>query len=131
MSPILTGAGGEIWFDIFHWPRVLLLAGMYGWESKGTNPSSQDPHYDGYVASENQKVLPLDSRNLAAALERALPDIPEEDLLDGEKPMDLDIEDVAPLDLHAELMEYFSGKEGREEIRAFIDFCQAGEFYIG
>ena len=70
------------------WQWMLALAQWYGWQPQGTAPPDEvavdadlwkgDPSdWDGrYFPAYGQQVTEVDAKGLAAALERALPDIP-------------------------------------------------------
>jgi hypothetical protein len=137
------------------WAKALELAQLYGWKPMGTHPPSHLDLYelctewDGrYLTNDGQTVKTEDARSLAAALERSLDDIPdqnlptdwnsifqpeedfpewlspeerefiEEELQDGL----LDIVGTNPL-------EYFAGNEKRH-LKQFIRFCRLGSFEI-
>ncbi|MHC4179549.1 MAG: hypothetical protein ACYSWU_18715 [Planctomycetota bacterium] len=104
-------------FDVTEWKHVLELAEQHGWKPMGTQASDRGPDFPrpedwdgGYFTSDYQTVTVHDARNLADALERAIPDLPSHP--------------VSPL-------ERFGGQEGPKHVREFINFCRAGEFVIG
>ncbi len=137
------------------WSKALDLAELYGWQPLGTQPPSvYDFHqlnaeWDGtYFTNDGQMIKAQDASSLAAALEKALEDIPdanprmdwnlklwlEDDLPewlspderelidDGLKDSLLDIMGVNPL-------EYFAGDE-KYNLKRFIRFCRLGNFII-
>jgi hypothetical protein len=137
------------------WAKALELAQLYGWKPLGTHPPSHLDFYellaewDGrYFTNDGQTVKAEDARALAAALERSLDDIPEENTpidwnamiqLEDELPEWLspeekefieeelqggllDIMGVSPL-------EYFAGDEKRH-LKGLIRFCRLGSFEI-
>ena len=137
------------------WAKALELAGLYGWRPMGTRPPSGldlyqlGAEWDGrYLTNDGQTVRAEDARSLAAALERALDDIsdenppidwnsvswedddlpewlsPEERELIEEELQDgrLDILGLSPL-------AYFAGDEKRH-LKTFIRFCRLGSFEI-
>jgi Leu/Phe-tRNA-protein transferase len=61
------------------WSQVLITAYENGWKPMGTLPPVYDqdsPDWSGnYTSSDSQLVIEEDATNLADALERALPDI--------------------------------------------------------
>ena len=65
------------------WVRIYHLAERYGWDPMGTVEPEWEgepdaPPWDGnYSSSDCQRVLAADAANLAAALARALPDLPD------------------------------------------------------
>ena len=66
------------------WAKALELALLYGWQPKGTEPPDLDffqlnAEWDGrYYTNDGQAVKREDAFLLAAALEKALKDIPNE-----------------------------------------------------
>ena len=137
------------------WAKALELAQIYGWKPLGTRqPSNIDfyalcAEWDGrYLTNDGQTVKAEDARWLAAALERALTDIPDEyiptdwnsvfqledDLPDWLSPEErefieeelqdglLDIMGMSPL-------AYFAGRE-KQHLKEFIRFCRLGSFEI-
>ena len=67
------------------WAKALELAQIYGWKPLGTRPPSDIDFYDlcaewdgRYLTNDGQTVKAEDARLLAAALERALNDVPDE-----------------------------------------------------
>lgn len=136
------------------WAKALELAVCYGWKPRGTRPPAHLDFYqigaewDGrYFTNDGQTVRAEDARLLAAALERSLNDIPdenlpvdwssvleEEDLPEWLSPEEramveeelqdglLDIMGTSPLD-------YFAGEEKRH-LKEFIRFCRLGSFQI-
>ena len=129
MGMDLSGKGGYFRWNIDSWRRLLSLAERHGWEPMGT--TLPEEILDGmsgewwggeYMSNSHQVVHAEDSERMAAALERALPAIPEVDALapycdeDGEIVLDTD---------------YFCGPEPKDYIRKFIVYCRAGKFRIG
>jgi hypothetical protein len=136
------------------WAKALELAGLYGWTPMGTRPPAHldlyqlGAEWDGrYLTNDGQTVGADDARSLAAALERALDDIPdqrppidwssmswEDDLPEWLSPEEkeyieeeiqdglLDILSMSPLD-------YFAGDEKRH-LKMFVRFCRLGSFDI-
>ena len=137
------------------WAKALELAQLYGWKPLGTRPPSGLDFYellaewDGrYFTNDGQTVKAEDARALAAALERSLDDIADEntpidwnvmiqmedDLPEWLSPEEkefieeelqgglLDIMGTSPL-------EYFAGDEKRH-LKGFIRFCRLGSFEI-
>jgi hypothetical protein len=154
-------------FNFFDWPNLLRLAEQYGWEPEGTTldpehladreedeelspeevaaevAESLEKWEGGYCTNDFQVVSAEDARNLADALEKALPDIPEHDAV-GHKALDLStyspemreqlkalgVGRLFPVDAPISVLERFSGKRGRDYLKGFIAFCRAGEFTI-
>lgn len=137
------------------WVKALELAALYGWQPRGTQPQSildlqeLGVEWTGtYLTNDGQVVKAEDAHSLAAALERALDDIPdarasfnwsskfwleddlpawlspheramiEEGLQDGL----LDTMGIHPFD-------FFAGSEKRHLID-IIRFCRLGSFEI-
>lgn len=151
----LTGLG---------WDRVLSLAHQYGWEPRGTRPGAPaymycmteaeekelDQNWNGnYVTNDGEIVTPEDAAAMAAALEKALDDIPEHNAA-RHKEMTLAesmAEQGCPPDRIAQMnpavanmliirgvetmnnFEFFSGQTKDVLIR-FIAFCREGAFEI-
>ena len=137
------------------WSKALELAGSHGWKPIGTRPPSQVDFYQlgaewdgGYFTNDGQTVKREDALSLAAALERSLDVIPndnipmdwnsmfqqEDDLPEWLSPEEraiiedelqdglLDIMGMSPV-------EYFAGDEKRH-LKEFIRFCRLGSFEI-
>jgi hypothetical protein len=66
---VATGERWRHWFDDRSWDRILELARAYGWKGATIEPGD-------YVNEEA-------AASLAAALEQALPDIPDDDAVEG------------------------------------------------
>src|SRR2546423_13839985 len=87
MGMDLCGAGGYAAWNWQGWRGVLELGHRYGWIPAGTEPPLWDEGgpWDGrpwngtYFCNDGQRVTAEDAHALADALERALPDIPDED----------------------------------------------------
>jgi hypothetical protein len=98
---------------------------------KSLFPSGGDPLLRGYFVNDGQRVSAEDARNLADALERALPDIPDHDALihkTFEHPGSPGMRLLA-LDTPASPYEWFSGDKKRY-VREFIAYCRQGGFEI-
>lgn len=77
------------------WEALLDLATKYGWNPAGTVPSDDTraeagdefcDKWDGsYTKNEYQIIISSDAKNMADALELALPDIPNEDAVQDKK----------------------------------------------
>jgi hypothetical protein len=96
MGMDLYGAGGELHWSSEGWGKLLSLARRYGWRPMGTEPPrcDRDGVSEDVIAAENaetaaawdgdyycnnfQTVNARDARNLADALERALPEFPRD-----------------------------------------------------
>src|SRR5574342_43488 len=138
------------------WAKLLELARLYGWRPMGTCPPSNiDFHklnadwHGAYLTNDGQTVSREDAFSLAAALEKSLDDLPNENLkIDWNPELWTDEDDLpewlSPEErelieegLEAELLdimgippfEFFAGDEKRDLI-AFIRFCRLGSFVI-
>ena len=141
------------------WIKALNLAMSYGWQPMGTRLSSVIEGYsfdieeweewDGtYLTNDGQTVIAEDALALAAALERALNDIPDFNIelrrAPAVKREDEPAEDLSPVEraiLQAGLehhllelveihpFEYFAGNE-KAHLAGFIRFCRLGSFTI-
>jgi hypothetical protein len=87
------GQCGGFPFSERSWQLLLGLASRYGWQPAGTlapdpdyfddylgNPINWPGHY---IPAEGQVMTADDAHRLADALERALPDLPDHDVLSG------------------------------------------------
>ncbi|HEX5808769.1 MAG TPA: hypothetical protein VFY25_08905 [Anaerolineales bacterium] len=144
------------------WVKALNLAVFYGWQPLGTRLSSVIESYgfgieeweeweewDGtYLTNDGQSVIAEDALALAAALERALDDIPDFKI-ENQRPVETEKEDHRPekltpveraviegglkdhlsglMEIHP--FEYFAGDEKRH-LAGFIKFCRLGSFTI-
>jgi hypothetical protein len=144
MEMDLSGSGGDFHFNIFAWEQVLKLAQMYGWEPAGTEAPQRIEDEDavdreenawegGYWTNDGQRVSAEDAQNLAEALKKALPDIPDHDALEN-KSKEIMTQDgpirVIPINADVNPLESFSGRKGKRYLRKFITFCRAGGFVI-
>jgi len=133
----IYGSCGEFAVSLCTWQRVLTLAERYGWKPEGTAAPDEmaieaeiwkgDPaEWDGaYFPSYGQQVTESDAKNLAAALERALPDIPDYDAI-GERACERRngggwLDNVP--DVGVNPLEAFSGKN-KEMLVGFIAHCR-------
>jgi hypothetical protein len=136
---------------------LLDLAHEYGWEPAGTEPpqwiatnpdgsidhemtamySRSKENWDGsYFSNDGQYVTDEEAASIADALERALDDIPDEEteakveaiklqpwLAYGSRGPQYDI----PLSL----IDKFSGRSRKKQVKDFMAFCRAGGFSVG
>lgn len=122
-NPLRPLAFPEAWIDIIR------LAYQYGWQPKKVVPSH--PLMDepfrllegNYVFIPTQIVTAEDAAALADALERALPDIPDESVI---PPL---IEGIRCPEFEPELPARFSGRK-KEDLLMLIGFCREGSFRI-
>ena len=159
----LRNSQGEFRLVKGEWEKALSLARMYGWEPLGTAAAVwAEAGLDGQEKREHEHVNPRwrdgsgrndhrivtagDAANLAAALERALDDLPDQDCLEyaksrlkdlcaawGVPPPRPEFGELIVLDGptadRASPREFFSGP-GKQQIRDFIAFCRSGAFTI-
>lgn len=139
------GQGRTMLFGHEAWLAILGLAFRYGWRPKGTvepphwdfNPwSRSQPHWTGgdYFSTLGQKVSAEDAAAMAAALARAIPDIPSHDALGGKSLWTLDLPDWPPIHWvnpgqSVNGIEFFSGSR-RAKVEQFISICRLGGFTI-
>jgi hypothetical protein len=140
------------------WIKALNLAMFYGWQPRGTRLSSviecygfdieEWDEWDGtYLTNDGQTVIAEDALALAAALERALDDIPdfkveiprvetekEDGFLASLSPVEravleagLEEHLLGLLEIHP--FAYFAGEE-KLQLVGFIKFCRLGSFTI-
>ncbi len=142
MSVDLFGKQGHMPFNNLGWSKMLELAERHGWQPKGTQPpdmegtqivtnGSSDDDWDGnYYTNDWQGVSPEDAANIAAALERALEDIPDHDAME-DKIRFIKDEPVVDWDTadNTSAVEWFSGAR-RTRVKQFIAFCRGGGFSI-
>ena len=137
------------------WAKALELARVSGWEPRGTTvPCTHDLYelnadWSGtYMTNDGQVVKAEDARSLAAALERALDQIPDagvcfdwdpnrwrdDDLPDWLSPEEKEFIEEALQDglldtIATDPFEFFAGDEKRH-LKEFIRFCRLGSFEI-
>jgi len=142
-------------FSSQFWAKALELAQSYGWQPGGTLPPSHldfyelEAEWDGrYFTNDGQTVKAEDAFSLAAALERSLEDISNDNLpidwssmfqQDDDLPewlspderefIEEELQDGLLDILGANPCEYFAGDEKRH-LKEFIRFCRLGSFEI-
>ena len=155
----LRSSDGEFRLVKTEWEKALSLARMYGWEPQRTavavragGHGRQEHEWvspdrrGGSRTSSYQTFTAAEAAGLAAALERALDDLPDHDCLEYAKSRlkdvcaargvppprgafaDLIVLDGVAAD-RASPREFFSGP-GKQQIRDFIEFCRSGPFTI-
>ena len=164
MSISLFGEQGHMDFNIWNWSKILTLAQQYGWQPMGTKTPESIPELGiewkegeweknpNYVTNDRQGVTSEDAANIAAALERALADIPDHDAYQDKRVVNHGPADTASTferfsdeictSLNRQLgtkicntamahntLEWFSG-QGKEKVKEFIAFCKTGGFNI-
>ncbi len=142
-------------FSRQHWAKALELARLYGWQPMGTRPPSMvdfrilNADWDGtYLTNDGQVIKAEDALSLAVALEKALDDIPDDNIemdwnpkfwIEDDLPEWLSPEEKEFIEdgLEDELLdmmgihpfEYFAGDEKRH-LAQFIRFCKLGSFVV-
>jgi hypothetical protein len=117
----------DIHLSISAWPSVLRLARRYGCEPMGTDRlpwdfdegDILDDWCGTYFSNDGQKVSSKDAQAIADALELALVDMRK-----AKNPGEPKSESASETD------SFFSGPEWEELIKAVIDICRKGAFYI-
>ncbi len=137
MGVDLSGEGGDFGWDTFSWARLLRLAERYGWRPAGTLMPADELQYftdgrwdGGYLTNDDQVVTAEDAGGLADALDVAVRDIPDDDVLAPYREEGGGIR-IAPDPPEIDDRDWFCGSESKEYIRAFIGYCCAGAFRIG
>jgi hypothetical protein len=136
MAMHLHSARGDFGWDSFSWQKLLRLAERYGWHPAGTTVSQEELKWmpdgkwnGGYTTNDGQIVIAADARNLAEALERAVRDIPTEDVIAQHRAPSGGIQ-ILPNPPAISDLDWFCGNETKAKIREFISYCSAGEFQI-
>jgi len=129
------------------WGHLYDLAIHGGWEPQGTQHFGYDevgfplqgetcsPDWCGtYFSNDGQVVTADDARNLADALECALPDVPDHDALEHKLEKSISPSGVPMIGISPETpinaFEYFSG-DGKNLVKEFIKFArESGGFQI-
>jgi hypothetical protein len=126
---------GEFAVPARAWQLMLILADRYGWETRGTKPPDElaidaglwraNSDWDGrYLPAYGQQVTEQDARDLAAALERALPDIPDHEALESKGDDNSNVWgwfETSP-NIEVNPFEAFSGRN-KELLKNFIEHC--------
>lgn len=133
------------------WSKAMDLAELYGWQRLGTHaPLMHDfqklgAEWDGnYLTNDGQIVGSEDALSLAAALEKALGDIPdakahidwsanfwvEDDLPEWLTPEERGMLEDGLLDfIGTPPLEFFAGAE-KHQLKQFMRFCRLGSFVV-
>jgi hypothetical protein len=137
MAMHLHGVKGDFGWNAFSWIKLLRLAQNYGWQPAGTTISAAElksmPNgkWDGnYTTNDRQIVSAADAKALASALDRAIKDIPSDDVIAQYRAPSGGIQ-ILPNPPEISDLDWFCGAESKAEIREFISFCNRGEFQIG
>jgi hypothetical protein len=142
MSMDLIGAGGDFRIGNRGWAYLLRLGNMYGWEPMGVLFPDAEGRYEDegdeasmqYFTNDYQFVRAEDARNLADALEKALPDVPVFRAAEHKtKKLTVGMATFTVVKEGEEFnpFEWFSGPSGRDTIAEFIAYARAGAFRIG
>lgn len=132
MSMDLTGPAGKFYVEGMWFAAAVEIGQQLGWVPAGTlapcwrNPDTGDVkgHLNwegGYVSNDFQEVTSEDAAAWATALERALPDVPDEDPFPDGIPS-------GDLATHPSIQHWGGGKD---QLRELIAFMRAGAFTIG
>jgi len=152
--------GGEFALPPGGWLRLLTLAQQHGWCPTGTEAPEYPWLERGVIDKEDldngtywlgrasewsglyfpgygQRVSDRDARALGAALQRALPDVPEQEAFEQRAPTHwgrgISLERTLRRDVHRQTspLELYSGEE-KEVLRSLIAHCHdcAGGFWI-
>jgi hypothetical protein len=130
---------GELHFTVYFWGKLLELGRLYDWKPAGTLPPESDfeegtaDSWDGnYVVNGGERVTAEDAAGWAAALERALDDIPNHYAAwhkTHNQPQDGKLIPYIAVGVHLSSLEALSG-ENKEGVKEFIAFCRQGMFTI-
>lgn len=115
---ILSNSNAQFLLSRESWERTLNLAALYGWtgQEAAAPPAGDRTPSPEYLFDEAERVAAIDCHAIAAAIDRALPDIPDHDArLEGG--------DSAAYSV------YFSGI-GKLWLRALAAFCRSGSFFV-
>ena len=142
-------------FSSQFWVKALELAGLYGWQPKGTHPPADLDLYElntewlgTYLTNDGQIVRTEDAFWMAAALEKSLKDISDANnkidwnavfRLDDDLPEWISLEERAFMEdelqdglldiMGTPPLDFFAGDE-KQHLREFIRFCRLGSFKI-
>ncbi len=164
MGVDLRGAGSSFRFNWSGWRHVLTMAHVYGWQPAGTqfnvgmyrcleevHAETEGEEIDreelerelalsvsswegGYGSNDCQIVTAQDAANIAVALELALDDVPDVNVLASKTetfPLaNGEYVECIPSGVEVNCFEWFSGPDGKQYLREFIEFCKTGEFSI-
>jgi hypothetical protein len=116
----LTAETRTFCFPGFFWGLTLRLASSFGWTPRGALRDGSLARTC-YCRPLGQRVTLDDAVQLGAALERALPDIPDEEL-------EVNLEPGATM-ATVPVFHVFSGRN-KKALSAFVDYCRRGSFVI-
>lgn len=138
MGVDVFGKGGSLSISAVSCDYMLRLAETYGWKPLGL--SNVEDEFGDIL-----RVPKQDAAKLADALERAMDDIPNHDVINHGSPQDGRVtysadgqtaivegawELIDEMRSRINVLEAFSGDRKRT-VRDFITFCRCGEFMIG
>ena len=137
MAILCRNETAGVWWQQWRWPKLLRLAQAHGWRPAGTTqPPEELIHFPGgewdpnnYTTNDGQIVSVTDAHALAAALEAALPHLPDDDALSKYRLPDGSIQ-IAPTHPTGPDADWFSGREAKADVAKFIQFCRQGTFRI-
>lgn len=109
MPCLLKRGSDELSVSDWDWNFLVRMAKGHGWAS-----------FASFDVSDIKVVTKADAHALAAALEKALPEIPEECTI---------LEDQGISSLPDDPLEWFSG-DGRIIVKHVIVFCRGGAFVV-
>ncbi len=144
MSFSLGSKAGQFSATNTTWYHILNMAVQYGWEPVGTSASRFDYCNDvpigegetrsdwdgGYTTNDYQVVEDEDARNMADALERALPDIPDVCAMTDKISNRGTPYETVDMRIPVNHFEWFSG-ERKGYLKRFIAFARTGCFRLG
>jgi len=145
MAYYITNGEYDIRYNLNAWPLLLELSSHYGWKPKGTKLDSDEKWAGDYQTMNGASVESEDASNLADALERALPDIPDIDngesdsvwgsnaIKMGSKTIEEALDELTEYlnppkgESKSKLLIRFGGELEKEKLRYFIDICREGK----
>jgi len=130
MSMTLVRSYASLTLTTRAWLSALQLAEAYGWTPNGT--SLKESEWDGsYDSNDGAEVSELDARNLASAIEHALPDVPRHESISHDTIIIGGAIEIRVIDTSARhgLFEVFSGKS-RLILSELAEFFMRGAFRI-
>ena len=145
MAYYITNGEQDITYNLNAWPLLLELSFHFGWTAKGTKLDSEEKWTGSYLTMSGAYVDSEDALNLAAALERALPEIPDVDIgvvesvwgsniiNRGSKSIEEALDEMTIYlnpprgESKSKLLLRFGGEGEKEKLREFIKLCREGK----